>query len=107
MHELLRSHADLIGAGTFQGKLYDLRHFPGAVASREASDRVHGEIYALSDPKRTLRALDDYEGAAFRREKVIALSDHGKNIRCWIYLYRRPPGRTRVIASGDFIRNRG
>lgn len=107
MHELLRSHADLIGAGIFQGKLYDLGHFPGAVASHEASDRVHGEIYALSDPERTLRALDEYEGAAFRREKVTVLSDDGKKIRCWIYLYRRPPRRTTAIASGDYIRQSG
>jgi len=107
MHQLLRSHADFIGIGSFQGKLYDLGNFPGAVASKKPSDKVKGEIYALRDAERIFRALDEYEGAAFHREKVAVRNQEGKKIRSWIYLYNRPVTQQRIIVSGDFVNHRG
>ena len=106
MHEVLRSHADFTGPGEFQGKLYDLGKFPGAVASRAISDQVQGEIYALEDAERVLATLDAYEDKAFRREKAAIRSASGATILCWIYLYARPVNQLKIIASGDFL-NRG
>jgi gamma-glutamylcyclotransferase (GGCT)/AIG2-like uncharacterized protein YtfP len=106
MHELLGSHADFVGNGSLQGKLYDLGNFPGAVASKEPSDQVKGEIYALRDEERIFRTLDPYEGEAFRREKVFIRREDGKKIRSWIYLYDRPVSHLRIIPSGDYARFR-
>ncbi|HEY2987064.1 MAG TPA: gamma-glutamylcyclotransferase family protein [Candidatus Binatia bacterium] len=106
MHEVLRSHADFIGPGKFQGKLYDLGKFPGAVATRAISYQVQGEIYALEDAGRVFAALDAYEDQAFRREKVAVQSENGATILAWTYLYARPVNRLKIIASGDFL-NRG
>ena len=107
MHQLLSSHADFIGIGRFQGKLYDLGNFPGAVASEEPSDQVKGELYVLHEAGQTFRALDEYEGKAFRRAQVAIRSEDGQEIRSWIYLYNRPVSRQRVITSGDFANHRG
>lgn len=107
MHGVLRAHAVLVGAGTFQGKLYDLGRYPGAVASGAGADRVRGEIYALKNPCAAFRALDAYEDRAFRREKVGVRRADGTRMRCWIYLYARPVSGLPVIASGDFLRPRG
>ena len=105
--ELLRSQAEFVGSGSFQGKLYDLGNFPGTVPSEEPSDQVRGEIYALHDADRIFRALDEYEGDAFRREKVAVRSEDGSKLRCWIYLYHRPVSQARIIPSGDFVNRRG
>ena len=107
MHQRLSAEAEFVGAGTFRGKLYDLGAFPGAIASHRNADRVRGEIYRLSDPARTLRALDAYEDKAFRRVKVIVQRVNGETSRCWIYLYGRPLTRFPRIASGDFIKRHG
>jgi gamma-glutamylcyclotransferase (GGCT)/AIG2-like uncharacterized protein YtfP len=103
MHKLMRSDAEFVGAGSFKGRLYDLGNFPGAVPSDESSDRVRGEIYALSDANRILRALDRYEGRAFRRERATVRTDDGRETRSWIYLYDGPISRGRLISSGDYL----
>jgi gamma-glutamylcyclotransferase (GGCT)/AIG2-like uncharacterized protein YtfP len=51
-----------VGTGSFQGKLYDIGRYPGVVRSGRNTDRVMGEIYRLSEPRRALEILDEYEG---------------------------------------------
>ena len=62
LHRLLETQAILVGTGTFQGKLYDLGRYPGAVPSRGSTDRVIGEIYRFNEPQRAFEILDEYEG---------------------------------------------
>ena len=107
MHQLLVRYADFVGSGSFQGKLYDLGRYPGAVASNETSDKVHGELYRLKDSERIFRELDEYEGREFRRERVSISLENGKKILSWIYLYRRPSRGFKVISTGDYAKFRG
>ena len=106
LHRLLETHAVLIGAGTFQGKLYDLGRYPGVVPSRANTDRVIGEIYRFSDPQRALEVLDEYEGNRFKRKRVTIIQEDGKNIACWIYLYARSITHRLLIRSGDYVQYR-
>ena len=106
LHRLLETHAVLVGTGTFQGKLYDLGRYPGVVPSNRNTDRVTGEIYRFSDPKRALEILDEYEGHRFKRKRVTILQEDGKSITCWIYLYARSTTHRSLIRSGDYVQYR-
>ena len=101
---LLAREARFLGLGTFQGKLYDLGRYPGAVSSKDRTHLVTGEIYRLSDAARVLRLLDEYEGPKFKRARVeITIGTH-ESIPCWIYLYTRSVAGRRIITGGDYIR---
>lgn len=106
LHRLLERHAIFVGTGYFQGKLYDIGRYPGAVRSRRNTDRVMGEICRLSEPRRALEILDEYEGHRFRRKRVRIFQEDGKSIDCWIYLYARSVKRHPRISSGDYIQYR-
>jgi len=106
LHRLLETQAVLVGTGTFQGKLYDLGRYPGAVPSRGTTDQVIGEIYRFSDPQRAFEILDEYEGHRVRRKRVTIIQTDGKSITSWIYLYARSVTRRALIRSGDYVQYR-
>jgi gamma-glutamylcyclotransferase (GGCT)/AIG2-like uncharacterized protein YtfP len=58
------------------------------VRFRTSEDWVNGQVYCLRDPEKQLAWLDDYEGAAYRRTMLRAITSTGRTIRCWAYLYR-------------------
>jgi gamma-glutamylcyclotransferase (GGCT)/AIG2-like uncharacterized protein YtfP len=103
MHNVLTQCATYIGMGTFQGKLYDLGCYPGAVPSPEQCDRVIGEIYKLQPPARVFANLDDYEGRLFRREPLPVWQPAGNKVTAWVYLYRGPTSESKRIAGGDYL----
>src|SRR5919106_1266811 len=70
LYRLLERHASFVGAGIFQGRLYDLGRYPGAVPSKTNTDRVVGEIYRFAGSEEVLKVLDNYEGRRFRRQRV-------------------------------------
>lgn len=99
MHAELARVADLVGQATFRGRLYKLRDYPGAVASDDPADRVHGELYRLHDPARTIPTLDEYEGCGpgfvsseFERVEADITLAGRDTVRAWIYVYRKPIG---------------
>ena len=110
MYHILARHADFVGVGTFMGKLYKIGEYPGTVPSDNPDDVVKGEVYALRDPNRVLKVLDDYEGCGqddpspteFRRERVLISLENGEKINAWIYIYNRPTDGLKVIPSGDY-----
>ncbi len=103
MHQVLARYGMLVGAGSFQGKLYDLGRYPGAVVSGKKSDRVYGEIYQLRDTGRVFEILDEYEGWLFTRQQAPVALDSGKKLTSWIYFYcGRVKGAAR-IHSGDYL----
>jgi gamma-glutamylcyclotransferase (GGCT)/AIG2-like uncharacterized protein YtfP len=106
LHRLLEKQAVGVGTGTFQGKLYDLGRYPGAVRSRGKNDRVLGEIYRLSEPQRALKILDAYEGRRFKRKRQTILQEDGKSLNAWIYLYAGSVKRRPLISSGDYVQYR-
>jgi len=90
---LLRAEADLVGRATVMGSIFRVADYPGY--RPEPAGEVHGEVYKLRDPERTLAALDDWEGEQYTRVKTAG--------GFWIYQYKtQPPIETR-IASGDFF----
>jgi predicted GNAT family N-acyltransferase/gamma-glutamylcyclotransferase (GGCT)/AIG2-like uncharacterized protein YtfP len=92
-----------LGTGKFQGRLYNLGRFPGAIASCEISDQVSGEIYRIAEDRRTFKLLDKYEGSHFRRMRQPVVLDNGERISAWIYLYTGPMHAARLIRSGDYL----
>ncbi len=102
MHQVLTSYANFVGAAVFQGRLYDLGNYPGAVPSKKASDKVRGEVYRIQDPERIFRLLDEYEGKEFRCDRVLMSLENGKKVCSWIYLYKGPANGRKAIASGDY-----
>src|SRR5262245_66411494 len=78
LHRLLETHAVFVSTGFFQGKLYDIGRYPGAIRSRSNTDRVIGEIYQLREPRRALAIFDEYEARRLSRKQVRVLPEDGR-----------------------------
>ncbi|MDA0661530.1 MAG: gamma-glutamylcyclotransferase [Proteobacteria bacterium] len=111
MHRILARHATPLGPAVWQGRLYRVGWYPGAVASDDARDSVRGELYRLRLPRQVLPPLDRFENCGpgfsapteFSREShEVHRPDHG-SLRAWIYVYRRPVTGLPRIAGGDFL----
>ncbi|MCZ6819839.1 MAG: gamma-glutamylcyclotransferase [Calditrichaeota bacterium] len=105
---VLEKYGVLLGPGTFNGKLYDLGGFPGAVASIIPRDLVKGELFQLYNPAVLLPFLDKYEGCGgiaplFRRDLSEIWLDSGAGAMAWIYLCSRSISGSPIIESGDYL----
>ncbi|QFY41959.1 gamma-glutamylcyclotransferase [Candidatus Methylospira mobilis] len=111
-HPLLAQHAAYVCAAMWQGRLYRVDYYPGAVKTQTVSDRVHGELYRLHEPGDLLARLDQYEECApefpepteYVRSKESVVIENGDSVRAWIYLYNWPLVKLERIESGDFRR---
>ncbi|PLX96620.1 MAG: gamma-glutamylcyclotransferase [Desulfuromonas sp.] len=111
MERLLAGQALFVADGCFQGRLYRVADYPGAVPSEDPAELVRGEVYELVDAEAVLSRLDSYEecGPGFpepaeyiRHQEEIHLAD-GHRCRAWIYLYNHPVADLPLIPSGDFL----
>jgi gamma-glutamylcyclotransferase (GGCT)/AIG2-like uncharacterized protein YtfP len=109
MADELSRHARFVGGAVFNGRLYRLQGYPGAVASADAGDRVHGELYELTDAERVLPILDRYEGCAAGAEQPTEYSRELRSVlmeetpfKAWIYLYNYAVDGRERIASGRY-----
>ena len=111
MHQHLVRHADYEGEGIFNGILYRVGHYPGAVASPDPDDIVHGELYRLRDPDALFAALDPYEGCGpddgaptnYVRVTATIHGPGGGTVVAWIYRYNGHVTKQLArIASGRF-----
>lgn len=97
-HFLLKGRAEFVGTGSFQGKLYRIAHYPGAVASVNPGDRVFGETYKIRNAAALFAELDRYELCSpgfpapreYRRRQAPFLLTGGASVLAWLYLYNRP-----------------
>jgi gamma-glutamylcyclotransferase (GGCT)/AIG2-like uncharacterized protein YtfP len=103
MHRVLEQNGTYLGVGVFQGRLYNLGLYPGAVASTDKSAQVIGELYKLERNRQALDRLDNYEGRLFARRRVSILLDTRDTIPAWIYLYCGEVEESRRIPSGDYL----
>ena len=111
MHQLLMQNSRFIGMAHFQGKLYQVTHYPAVVASANPDEQVLGEVYQLLQPEQTLPQLDKYEecGADFpapqeyRREMQQVVLENGDSLIAWVYLYNRSTVGLEQLLSGDFM----
>ena len=111
-HQRLEQNARYLGRALFQGKLFLVDDYPGAIPSPEPSHRVTGELYYLDNPATVFRELDRYEGYVpanperslyLRERRQVKLEDREEPIYAWIYIFNRPTGNLRPISSGDYL----
>jgi gamma-glutamylcyclotransferase (GGCT)/AIG2-like uncharacterized protein YtfP len=106
----LKNNCSFYADGKFEGRLYDIGEYPGAVADEQSTGYVYGSIFLMNDAVSALKHLDDYEGYGpeqeqpnlFVRETIEVDSDNGI-IGCWCYLYNLPVDGLRLIESGDYL----
>jgi gamma-glutamylcyclotransferase (GGCT)/AIG2-like uncharacterized protein YtfP len=111
MTQLLARYAEYVDDAIFQGKLYKIQDYPGAIASQNPSDSVFGEVFLLNNIDLVLPQLDEYEECSpqfhqpteyIRGLKMVKLSS-GKMVEAWVYLYNRPAGFLEPLPSGDYL----
>jgi gamma-glutamylcyclotransferase (GGCT)/AIG2-like uncharacterized protein YtfP len=106
----LAREARPIGEACVAGRLYRVSWYPGLVEDAASGERVHGEVYALDDPVRTLLWLDAYEGVAegggsadyARAERTARLARGGK-LRVWVYIYRGDVSGLTSVPGGRWL----
>lgn len=98
-----------VGEARYNGRLYRITHYPGAVPSRMADEWVFGDVYELRDSD-LLAALDRYEGCGpddpkptqyLRLKQNVVLAD-GTASEAWMYVYNRTVEGREWIKSGQF-----
>lgn len=108
--------------GTIAGRLVDLGPYPGLRPAPSSRERVHGVVYRLADPARTLAVIDAYEGiqpaSARGRSAPAANARVGQEYvrsrvqvrvageeglwSAWAYLYIGPMQLAVPIVGGDY-----
>ncbi|MBU3821620.1 gamma-glutamylcyclotransferase [Flavobacteriaceae bacterium XHP0103] len=113
MASFLNHHSEFLGRGFFQGQLYMVAHYPGAVLSEKPEDKVHGHVFKLlNNEDEVFKTLDAYEGIdpksadpdLYRRELVKVHMETLGTINAWVYIYNLPTDNLTLIPSGKFIK---
>jgi len=94
----LRAEAELVGRATVMGSIFRIGRYPGYRA--QPAGLVHGEVWRLRDPERTLAMLDEYEGSHYRR---VLTPTSIPGVEAWIYAYLDDVEAGRRIEAGDFL----
>ena len=110
-HSILAEFSEFVAQATFQGILYDLGEYPGALIRPDRSEIIHGALYRLTDPQRALIKLDAYEShyphnpsaSLFRREAVEVFQSGAGTLTAWVYLYNRSVAGKPTIRSGSYL----
>ena len=111
MARFLEAHSECLGDGYFCGKLYMVSWYPGAVLSKNTSEKVHGKIFKLHDANAVFEVLDNYEGAGdnqpkpnlYKKALVTSYLEGGIAMKTWIYLYNLSTSNLEQITSGKFF----
>lgn len=105
----LQNNCEFIGNGKFQGILFDIGDFPGAIENLEEELWVHGKVYELKNFEMVIPILDTFEGFGEGEEipnlfirKLIKIILPDKALICWTYIYNRPTNGFRKILSGIY-----
>jgi gamma-glutamylcyclotransferase (GGCT)/AIG2-like uncharacterized protein YtfP len=105
--ELIRNQGvKFLGAAKIRGELYEVdgQDFPGAVPSTRQDRYVHGQLFRLADPSRSLKELDAFEGTdegLFRRRSVDVWFD-GRKLKAWAYFYSQPLKPADQVSTGTY-----
>jgi gamma-glutamylcyclotransferase (GGCT)/AIG2-like uncharacterized protein YtfP len=105
--ELKRASAvKFLGPARINGKLFRLadEDYPAAVPTRESDRFVHGQLFTMSDPEKTLSHLDEFEEVnegLFRREMVDVWFGDGRK-SAWAYFYARPLRKALLLGDGRY-----
>jgi gamma-glutamylcyclotransferase (GGCT)/AIG2-like uncharacterized protein YtfP len=108
----LKQNCTFYNKGKFEGKLYNIGLYPGAIAITGCGQFVYGSVFFVDDPKVSFAVLDEYEGFGadepypnefIRRLLKIEIAD-GSKVDCWVYLYNLPVDELPEITSGDYFK---
>ncbi|MCY7349077.1 MAG: gamma-glutamylcyclotransferase [Cytophagaceae bacterium] len=111
MHRLLAAESRCIGEATWQGKLFSLYAYPGAVTSGNPADNVRGEVYELFAPEHLLPVLDAYEdflpgqesrSLYLRQGHPVQMLADSRVVTAWVYVYNQTTQGLSRVASGDW-----
>lgn len=113
MSKFLEKNAEFFGESYFNGKLFEISWYPGAVLSTDEDDKVYGHIYKITDEEKTFKILDDYEGISetaevpneFKRVLIHAFLNNETMLQTWVYVYNLSTLNLRQIASGNYLKN--
>ena len=116
--DLLRAHAEPAGTGSICARLYVINDpdepgenfYPGALPSPDQADRVHGEVYRITDPATLFPALDRFEACSpehpepheFALRSVEVTMAEGAPLRASTYLYTWDVTGYERISSGRY-----
>lgn len=103
----LQKNANWRGKASFNGQLFDLGYYPGAIYEPQAITQVHGEVWELNNFSETIIALDRYEGIhvhnpEYVRQEVSVRLETGETISAWVYLFCQPTHSFVFIPQGDY-----
>lgn len=112
MSRFLASHSVFVSKGYFNGKLFLIDWFPGAILTDDNSDRVYGSIFKINNPDLVFNVLDDYEGLGendpkphlFKKEVITVTLKNNTKMKSWVYLYNHSTANLKRISSGDFMK---
>ncbi len=106
----LQKYSTIYKPGKFNGKLYDIGEYPGAVHLPNTDYKVYGVIVQLHNIEETLKVIDDYEGFGDEQlqpnlfiRKLLTIQTQDRNVKCWVYLYNHPTAKLKQILSGDYL----
>ncbi|MCF7560151.1 gamma-glutamylcyclotransferase [Sabulilitoribacter multivorans] len=108
MSRFLANHSQFVSNGYFNGKLYEVNQYPGAILSDSTTGKVYGSLFKITNSHRVFEVLDVYEGVAeglFKRA-IINTFLPNKTVLSWVYLYNQPTTHLQIITSGDYL-NKG
>jgi gamma-glutamylcyclotransferase (GGCT)/AIG2-like uncharacterized protein YtfP len=105
----LKKHSTYVNDGSFNGLLYNLGEYPGALYQPDIDSRVYGSVVLLNDNPTILNTIDVYEGYGenepqpnlFVRQLIPVKTTQGI-ANCWVYLYNQPIDGYRLISSGRY-----
>lgn len=105
----LQANSRLISKGYFDGRLYDIGHYPGAFLDKTCGLKVHGQIVELNNVQDVLTQLDPYEGIGPENEEpyeytreIIEIDTESGTLNCWVYLYNHAVDGCEQILSGKY-----
>lgn len=104
----LTEQATFVAKGYFNGKLFEVDNFPGAILTNVESEKVFGSLYKISDSHKTFEVLDAYEGVAdglYKRLLVEAYLDSGNSVKTWAYIFNHSTKHLKQISSGDYLKH--
>lgn len=108
--EKLHALSSYEGKGYFNGLLYRITWYPGAIYEEKSDSKVYGEIYRLTPDTELIKDLDEYEdvfedeAASLYVRRVVPVTTESKSvIPCWVYLYNQPVKDCALLGDGHFL----
>ena len=111
MSKFLERNSEFVGSGYFQGNLYEISWYPGAVLSNNPEHKVYGHVFKIKNPEKTFQVLDDYEGISdsgehtneYTRTLIEVYFNETERIYSYVYVYNLPVSNLKHISSGKYV----